>query len=74
MRKTIHYRDGCPWADGELQMSDTRQTTNWKEVTCKHCLRSRTQRAADGAYVRVIYIREVATRLILDPYIHTPRR
>jgi len=39
MSKTVHYIGGCAWSDGELYMSDTRQTRNWHEVTCKHCLR-----------------------------------
>jgi len=35
----IHFLYGCPWADGHIQMSDTHQTCNWKEVTCKKCSR-----------------------------------
>ena len=41
MAKTIHYVNGCAWANGQIQQSDTFQTTNWYEVTCKHCLRNR---------------------------------
>ena len=37
MAKTIHFLYGCPWADGEIQQSDTWTTCDWKKVTCKHC-------------------------------------
>ena len=57
MSKKVHYRDGCPWADGELQMADTRQTTKWEEVTCKHCLRTRSTRAA---------LRGIALKIVSD--------
>lgn len=46
--KKVHYRDGCAWASGDLQMADTAQTTNWDEVTCWHCLRKRSD-DFDGA-------------------------
>lgn len=38
-RMTVHYRYGCPWADGQLQMSDTVSVLDWYQVTCGHCLR-----------------------------------
>jgi len=38
MNNTVHYINGCAWASGDIQMADTNQTENWKEVTCKHCL------------------------------------
>ena len=41
MNKKIHYIDGCPWADGSVQMADTNQTKDWERVTCKHCLKNR---------------------------------
>ena len=37
--KTKHHKNGCPWASGDLQSADTEQVTDWKKVTCKHCLR-----------------------------------
>lgn len=40
MRKTVHYVDGCPWADGHIHSADTRQTRDWAQVTCKHCKRN----------------------------------
>jgi len=43
MRKT-HYRDGCPWANG-IQQADTEQTTDWRRVTCGHCLRKKPRSA-----------------------------
>jgi len=44
MAKTVHYVDGCAWADGSVQMADTRQTKDWKKVTCKHCKNKRFPR------------------------------
>ncbi len=38
-RLTVHYRDGCPWASGELQCGDTDARETWKGVNCGHCLR-----------------------------------
>lgn len=35
---TVHYTQGCPWANGEIQCRDTDQTDNWDKVTCKKCL------------------------------------
>jgi hypothetical protein len=37
-KMTVHYVDGCAWANGQLYSSDTDQTRDWKKVTCKHCL------------------------------------
>ena len=39
MKKTVHYSDGCAWADGSIYSADTRQTKDWAKVTCKHCRR-----------------------------------
>lgn len=38
-RKTVHFVNGCPWANGQKQSSDTFQTRDWKLVTCKYCMR-----------------------------------
>ena len=37
MSKTVHYINGCAWANGQLQLADTNQTDDWSKVTCKHC-------------------------------------
>ena len=39
--KTVHFTYGCPWADGSIQLADTFQTCDWRQVTCKHCLNNR---------------------------------
>lgn len=37
---TAHFRNGCPWASGDLYGGfDTNQVWDWSKVTCKHCLR-----------------------------------
>ena len=41
MSKKVHYEYGCPFADGSLYLMDTNTTDDWKEVTCRHCLRLR---------------------------------
>jgi len=40
-----HYLDGCPWANGEIQQADTDQTTDWRRVTCGHCLKKKPRAA-----------------------------
>lgn len=38
---TVHYKNGCSWASGDLHMTDTDQTTDWSKVTCGHCLKKK---------------------------------
>jgi hypothetical protein len=43
MTKTIHYSGGCAWSGGNYHF-DTRQTKDWNNVTCKHCLKRKPTR------------------------------
>lgn len=43
--KTKHFYHGCPWANGEIQQSDTDQRFDWREVNCQKCLFNKN---ADG--------------------------
>jgi hypothetical protein len=53
-KKTVHYLNGCAYASGELQQADTDQTTDWKRVDCRRCLRKRPRRRRGRIEYRVV--------------------